>query len=173
MLAIVTVLGLAVIAASAIGLLGIRSLDAQTNTLDNFAQRAYFAEKVNGLITAVNASNRGITSARNADESSDYLKEAQQNGAALLDAIEQWRPLVPDDAMPAFERVASDAKSYVQLRLELADYGAKEGAAAGMAKLKEPQYRLNRQALQKSLTDNTNAIRATLEPLRADKDAAN
>ena len=172
-LTIVTVLGMAVVATSAVGVLGLRQLDAQIETLDNFSQRAFFAERVSGLIASVNASNRGITSARNQGESDDYLKEARQNGAALLAAVDQWRPLVPQESLPAFEGMAKDVASYVQMRLDLAEYGAKEGAAAGMVKLKEPGYRANRQVLQDSLAANVGAIRATLEPLRAEKDAFN
>ncbi|ODN69596.1 methyl-accepting chemotaxis protein [Methylobrevis pamukkalensis] len=172
-LSVVAVLGLAVVATGAIGVQSLRSLDGQMNRLDALAQQAYFAEKVNGAITAVNASNRGITSARNAEETADYLGETKKTLAALETAVAEWRQVVAPEDMPLFETLARDAKAYADLRLELAEYGAAEGAAAGMARLKEPSVRANRQALQKSLTENIDKVRGALDPLRAEKDANN
>ncbi|WP_075214175.1 methyl-accepting chemotaxis protein [Mongoliimonas terrestris] len=169
---IVGVMGLAVLATAAIGLSSLQTMDRQMLALDSYAQRAYHAEKVIGAITAVNAANRGITSARNAEESADYLEEARKTTAALLSAVDDWRAVVPPEDRATFEAVATDAKAYVALRMELAEFGAREGAAAGMARLKEPSVRANRQALQASLSKNIDLIRSNLDPLRAEKEAA-
>ncbi|MBH0239704.1 methyl-accepting chemotaxis protein [Methylobrevis albus] len=168
---VVAVLGVAVIVTGAIGLASMNSLNAQMDRLDSLDQQAYFAERLNGAITAVNASNRGITSARNAEESADYLNEIKKNLETLNQSVADWRGVVAAEDMPLFETMARDVGAYGALRLELAEFGAREGAAAGMARLKEPDVRANRQALQKSLSENIDKVRGALDPLRAEKAA--
>ncbi len=168
---IVAVLGVAVLATAGIGLWSVVSIDDKMVALDRYAQEAYWAERVNGAITAVNASNRGITSARNAEESADYLAEIGKNIDALEQAVAGWRDFVPAERRESFERMAADAAAYAALRRDLAEHGAAEGAAAGMVRLKEPDVRANRLALQKSLTETIDAVRAGLDPLRAEKEA--
>ena len=165
---IVAVLGLAACVITGMGIHSLGESSQHTEELDRAAQRAFFVERVNHLITAVNAGTRGVHSSISDKEMTDYVEEIRKNSDAMLAAIEEWRKIVPAERLASFEEVVKNATDYRDIRMRLGLLGAKEGSMAAKTAINaDPSIKQNRIALQKSLDEQRESIRASIEPLRA------
>src|ERR1700754_2338391 len=72
---IVAVMALATVLSTAIGLRTLTESSDLTASLDQTAQRAFYAERVNRLITATNAGTRGLSGAEDKEAAEGYAKE--------------------------------------------------------------------------------------------------
>jgi len=169
---IVAVMALATVLSTAIGLTTLTESSDLTNRLDETAQRAFYAERVNRLITATNAGTRGLSGAEDRKAAEGYAKEIHISTTSLLATFEEWRTLVPAAETATFEKIVTAAKEFTAIRLKIADIGVEQGGpAASAASDADPAIKTNRVALQKGLADYAEEIRASLEPLRAGMDA--
>ena len=169
---IVAVMALATVLSTAIGLTTLTESSDLTNRLDETAQRAFYAERVNRLITATNAGTRGLSGAADREAAEGYAKEIRASTTSLLATFEEWRTLVPAAETATFEKIVTAAKEFTAIRLKIADIGVEQGGpAASAASDADPAIKTNRVALQKGLADYAEEIRASLEPLRAGMDA--
>jgi methyl-accepting chemotaxis protein len=166
-LSIVAILGASVVAVAGLGMRALESQNERLLHLDNLAQRAYYAETINTQIMSVTASNRGVIAARDRTETDDYIREAEAGVARMTRLVEDWGRFVPAAQAATFDAFRKAAAVFGRQRLDLARYAAEHGAAKGMDKLKEPEVRAARQALQKALDRNVADVTTSLAELRA------
>jgi methyl-accepting chemotaxis protein len=168
---VVAVLGLAAVIITGIGAYALEKYGQEMSQLDRTSQRAYQAERVNHLITAVNAGTRGIYSAATPEESKAYADEMDKASTEMLAELEEWRALVPEERMAAFLPIFEQAKAFRKARMELAEIGMRDGAAAAKAfNTANPSVKSSRIALQKTIDEQTSGIRGSLDPMRAGMD---
>jgi methyl-accepting chemotaxis protein len=165
---IVAVLGFAACVITGMGIYALDRFSTNAEALDQAALRAYYAERVNHLMTQVNAGTRGVNSGINPEEIKGYAAEIKKASDEMLAALEEWRKLVPEERKAGFEEIVSQAKSYRDIRTKLAGIGVEQGAeAAKSANNADPSVRANRVAMQKAMNEQVEQIRASLDPLRA------
>jgi len=168
-LILVLMLGLAVSASAGLGVYALQKQSAYADDLDALAQRAFHAEQINGSIAAVTGSNRGAIIARTPAERDDYRKEMGRNIKALEASVADWSRLIPPEETAKFDAFRAEAGNFIRQRLALQDLAAQSGADEGMRALKAPEVREQRLALQKTLSDNVDAVTRQLAVLRAEK----
>ena len=168
-LALVLMLSLAVAASVGVGVFALQKQNAYAEELDALAQRAFHAEQINRFIAAVTGSSRGAIIARTQAERDDYRKEMDANIRALETSIADWSELVPSEETARFDAFRDEAKKFIKQRLALQDLAAQAGAEEGMRGLKAAEVREQRLAIQKTLSDNVDAVTARLTMLRTEK----
>ncbi|MCW2283244.1 methyl-accepting chemotaxis protein [Rhodoblastus acidophilus] len=169
-LALVLMLGLAIAASVSLGVYALQKQNAYADELDALAQRAFHAEQINRAIAAVTGSNRGAIIARTQAERDDYRKEMAGNIKALEGYVDAWSRLVPAGEAARFDAFKTEVAGFVKQRLALQELAASAGAEEGMRGLKSPEVREQRLALQKTMSDNIDAVTARLATLRTEKD---
>jgi len=102
-------------------------------------------------------------------ERDDYRKEMDANIRALETSIADWSELVPSEETARFDAFRDEAKKFIKQRLALQDLAAQAGAEEGMRGLKAAEVREQRLAIQKTLSDNVDAVTARLTMLRTEK----
>ncbi|MCW2275537.1 HAMP domain-containing protein [Rhodoblastus acidophilus] len=169
-LALVLMLGLAIAASVSVGVYALHKQNAYADKLDALAQRAFHAEQINRAIAAVTGSSRGAIIARTQAERDDYHKEMAANLKALQGFVDDWSRLVPAGEAARFSAFQTEVSGFIKQRLALQDLAANAGAEEGMRGLKSPEVREQRLALQKTMSDNIDAVTARLATLRTEKD---
>ncbi|NTH16751.1 HAMP domain-containing protein [Agrobacterium rhizogenes] len=152
----------------ATGISALRTSNDRNQELDRTFQRAYLAEKVNRLITAVNAGSRGVNMAQNQAEVELSAGEVKRFSDEMMATLAEWGKIVPATERPFFDSILAAAQDYRKLRLELARVGVTQGAKVAQAKGSDPAVRANREALQKALSEGTERLLSLLNPMRAD-----
>jgi len=165
--AIVAVLGLATVVVAGMGLYAVREVSSEGDRLDVAAQRAFYAERVNGLISAVVMDSRGIYMAPSADAAKPFADGLKKNLGRIDETLAEWGAIVPADRMSVFDDLKRRVSDFRQRRLETVRLGLEEGPAAANAYGNNDENRASRKALQAVLDENVAAIRAQLDPIRS------
>ncbi|WGD28567.1 methyl-accepting chemotaxis protein [Ancylobacter sp. WKF20] len=164
--AIVAVLGLSTLAVGGLALYALNTEAKLANELDRYSQRAFLAERMNGLISTVVMDARGTYMA-------DTVEKAKPFSAGMLKTLDQLNATLThakavtegtDDL--GLSEVASDLAKFVTFRKETARLAVEEGPKAANEQGNNEANRANRKALQTSLATHVEQVRARLEPLR-------
>lgn len=152
LIAIVGCLGLIAALMVALGVSGMHSLNTSNMALDNAARRAFYGEKINGLVFSVVSDSRGIYMSKD-------TKDAGRFAPVLLDGLNQieqtlalWRPLVPSAQAQQFSALEGAVQEFVAFRRELARLGTEVSPAAADAQGNNDANRNNRKKLNVALS---------------------
>ncbi|WAC29053.1 methyl-accepting chemotaxis protein [Ancylobacter sp. SL191] len=164
--AIVAVLGLSTFTVGGLALYALNTQDQLSSELDRYSQRAFLAERMNGLISTVVMDARGTYMAESVEKAKPFsagmLKTLDQLNATLTHAKSVTEGT--DDL--GLSEVASDLAKFVTFRKETARLAVEEGPKAANEQGNNEANRANRKALQASLATHVEQVRARLEPLR-------
>jgi methyl-accepting chemotaxis protein len=165
---IVAVLGTATIATAGIGYYALSETIAQANQLDLEAQRAYYANSLNGLIDTTVAATRGINGATSPAEMNKFVEELKEETDKIDPLLNAWSAIVVPERRAILEQLSSQAKEFNAVRHKYADIALNEGAAVAKARFDADSTAVtSREQLQKSLDSLVEKIRASLDPMRA------
>ena len=144
-------LGLIAALIGTVGVVTLRTYDAQMDVITTASTRALLGERVNGLVNSVVMDSRGIYMAENPERVERFGKPLLENLKSIEDLIREWRPLVPADHLAQFAKVEERAAEFVRFRARLVELGRQGGAAPAREWGDNEANRTNRQAFNKEL----------------------
>ncbi|MBS7537969.1 methyl-accepting chemotaxis protein [Ancylobacter lacus] len=164
--AIVAVLGVATATVSGLSIYTLKRQSQLNEELDVSAQRAFLAERMNGLVSAVVMDARGIYMSSDAAAAKPFAAGMQRSLDDLRSVFGQAGELADDKDRFAFKDVAKDVTKFLEFRTETVRLAQTEGPQAANAQGNNDANRSNRKALQSSLNAHVEHVRAALDPLR-------
>jgi methyl-accepting chemotaxis protein len=96
---------------------------AKTHELDNTATLAFNGERLNRLVTAVVMDSRGVYASGTVEQAKPYTEGIAASLGSIDALLAEWRPLVEEADLPAFEAMVARAAEFRQFRTELARLG--------------------------------------------------
>ncbi|WP_238123891.1 MULTISPECIES: methyl-accepting chemotaxis protein [unclassified Xanthobacter] len=167
--AIVGVLGLTTVAVCGVAIYGLRLETEASQRLDQVSQRAFLVQSLNAGITEVVMESRGIYMASDVAQVKKFAAGLERALGGMEKDLAALRRLTPLADLRSFEQVAAGVSAFRDFRLETVRLGLEQGAAAANLQGNNEANRNNRKALQASLDQVTEQIRAQLAPLRAEE----
>ncbi len=164
--AIVAVLGIATATVSGLSIYTLKRQSALNEALDLNAQRAFLAERMNGLISTVVMESRGVYMAKDIEAAKPYTAGMQHGLEELKKTLDQSGELAKGDNDFGFADVAKDVVKFLEFRTETIRLALNEGPQAAATQGFNDANRANRKALQISLNAHVERVRAALDPLR-------
>jgi methyl-accepting chemotaxis protein len=168
LLTIVAVMGIVSALITGMGLYVVSEYGTQIERLDNASKRALSGEKLNRLVTSVVMEARGIYSSRD-------TAGAAQFGAGILaylddiDALlEEWKPLLAEEDLPAFHAMAARADQFRTFRSETARLGLEVNPSEASLQGNNEQTRTNRREFQTEIDAIVRADIESFEKIQAD-----
>ncbi len=164
--AIVAVLGLSTLAVSGFALYALDARARLADQLDRYEQRAFLAERINGLISTVVMESRGIYV-------TDTIEKAKPFAAKMLNALDRLNTTVGEAKAIAggsdelgFDGLVADLDKFQTYRRETVRLAVEDGPKAAAVQGYNDANRANREALQKSVALHIDKLRSHLTPLR-------
>ncbi|HEX9461788.1 MAG TPA: methyl-accepting chemotaxis protein [Alphaproteobacteria bacterium] len=151
---IYAVVGLLSLVAAVIGWMGIdaiRTYDSQVQTITQASKRAVLGERVNSAILSVVMDSRGIYMARDRAEAEKFGKPLLEILRGMEKTLVEWRALLPQDQVAAFDKAERNARQFVQFRTELVRLGLEVGNPTAREYGDNDANRANRSALNKEI----------------------
>jgi len=164
---IVTIMGAVTVMVAAMAVYALRQYDKQTSLLNQTAQRAFYAEHLNRLITAVVMESRGVYMSETSDSAMQFAEGIRKYLDEMDKTISQWRAIVPPDRLASFDELAKRAAEFRAFRLETARLGVDVSPAAASEQGNNESNRRNRKEFQDLLDSQVEAIFGQLASIRA------
>jgi methyl-accepting chemotaxis protein len=167
---IVGVMGIVAMLIGGTSLYVVSQYDQRIAEYENSSERAFMGERLNRLVTAVVMEARGIYS-------SLTITDAEPFAAGIIERLDQidallvqWRPLVPEAEMPAFEAVVARTAEFRTFRAETARLGREVGTSAANTQGNNDLNRQNRRAYQAEIDAVVTTNQDKLTVIKADLD---
>jgi methyl-accepting chemotaxis protein len=160
--------------AAAVGALAIdahRTYQGKVSEIMRAADRALYAERVNGLVNAVVMESRGIYMSRSGDEAKRFGKPLLIGLEQIEQTVARWRDVVSADQGAGFERMRARAAEFVTFRRELVRLSEQVSPAAAREFGDNDANRTNRSQFNRELQAIAEADRQTATALHDDLDA--
>nr|PZN43596.1 MAG: methyl-accepting chemotaxis protein [Pseudomonadota bacterium] len=164
---IVTIMGAVTVMVAAMAVYALRQYDKQTSLLNQTAQRAFYAEHLNRLISAVVMESRGVYMSETSDSAMQFAEGIRKYLDEMDKTISQWRAIVPPDRLASFDELAKRAAEFRAFRLETARLGVDVSPAAASEQGNNESNRRNRKEFQDLLDSQVEAIFGQLASIRA------
>ncbi|MBB4019772.1 MULTISPECIES: methyl-accepting chemotaxis protein [Chelatococcus] len=164
--AIVAIMGGVAVMVAAMAIHALRQYDDQSTLLNQTAQRAYYAEHLNRLITAVVMDSRGIYMSETSDSAVQFADGIRKHLEEIEKTLADWRHLVPPDRLGSFEEMAARAAEFRTFRLETARLGVDVSPSAANEQGNNETNRRNRKEFQASLDQQVDGILGQLDRVR-------
>lgn len=164
---IVAIMGAVTVMVAAMAVYALRQYDKQTSLLNQTAQRAFYAEHLNRLISAVVMESRGVYMSETSDSAMQFAEGIRKYLDEMDKTISQWRAIVPPDRLASFDELAKRAAEFRAFRLETARLGVDVSPAAASEQGNNESNRRNRKEFQDLLDSQVEAIFGQLASVRA------
>lgn len=164
---IVAIMGAVTVMVAAMAVYALRQYDKQTSLLNQTAQRAFYAEHLNRLISAVVMESRGVYMSETSDSAMQFAEGIRKYLDEMDKTISQWRAIVPPDRLASFDELAKRAAEFRAFRLETARLGVDVSPAAASEQGNNESNRRNRKEFQDLLDSQVEAIFGQLASIRA------
>ena len=164
---IVAIMGAVTVMVAAMAVYALRQYDKQTSLLNQTAQRAFYAEHLNRLISAVVMESRGVYMSETSDSAMQFAEGIRKYLDEMDKTIAQWRAIVPPDRLASFDELAKRAAEFRAFRLETARLGVDVSPAAASEQGNNESNRRNRKEFQDLLDSQVEAIFGQLASIRA------
>ncbi|MBB5751050.1 methyl-accepting chemotaxis protein [Prosthecomicrobium pneumaticum] len=151
-----------------VGGLGLYTLSEQTDLarrLDHQAQRAFIAERMNGLVSAVVMDARGVYMSPDIEKAKPFAEGMTRSLRVIAEVLEEAKALEPAGSAD-LDQLSADVGRFIQFRSETVRLATEVNPQAANAQGNNEANRTNRKALQASLKDHVERIRQQLDPLR-------
>ncbi|CAN7255085.1 methyl-accepting chemotaxis protein [Pararhizobium sp. LjRoot255] len=168
---IVGVMSLITLAVTGMALTVVTQYNARLVQFDNASDRAFNGERLNRLVTAVVMESRGIYAAPTVEKSKSFAEGLMKNLGKIDTLLADWRPLVPQEDLPAFEAVVTRAAEFRTFRAETARLSQEVSPQAANEQGNNELNRANRKAFQAEIDAVVETDRAALEEIQADLSA--
>ncbi len=143
---------------------------AKMAELDDASARAFQGEHLNRLVTAVVMDSRGIYASETVEQATPFAEGIGKSLDNIDATLAEWRPLVAEADLTAFDAMTARAAEFKQFRTELARLGLIDPAQAD-AWGNNDTNRANRKAYQAEIDIVVEQDRAKFDAIRADIEA--
>lgn len=167
---IVAVLGISTVAVAGMSLYAIHQQTKINDDLSGAFRRAFLAERINRLVTAVVMESRGVYMAPSTEKAKPFAAGIMRNLEEIDQTLARAQALAPPGD-PDMEQLASNLASFKTFRAETARLGTEVNPQAASTQGNNEENRSNRKALQASIDRYGEAQRAVIAPLEAASDA--
>ncbi len=144
---IVAVMGLVICTVGGIAMYVSLSFTERTLALENASARAFAGERLNRLVTAVVMDARGIYASDTVEQAAPFAEGIVTSLGKIDTHLGEWRTLVSEADLPAFDAMAARAAEFKAFRSETARLGLLNPADAN-AQGNNDANRANRKAYQ-------------------------
>ncbi len=103
---------------------------AKMAELDDASARAFQGEHLNRLVTAVVMDSRGIYASETVEQATPFAEGIGKSLDNIDATLAEWRPLVAEADLTAFDAMTARAAEFKQFRTELARLGLIDPAQA-------------------------------------------
>ncbi|MDX1144824.1 HAMP domain-containing protein [Sinorhizobium medicae] len=165
---IVGIMSLLAIAITGMSLLIVSEYNQRLGEYQNASDRAFKGERLNRLVTAVVMEARGIYAAPTVEKAKPFAEGILKNLGKIDTLLEEWRPLVPADVLPAFDTLVKRAEEFKVFRSETARLGTEVAPQAANEQGNNEANRANRKAFQAEIDVVVDANLALLQTITAD-----
>ncbi|PYE34709.1 methyl-accepting chemotaxis protein [Rhizobium sp. PP-F2F-G38] len=144
--------------------------DSQLAAYKGASERAYNGEKLNRLVTAVVMESRGIYAAPTLEKAEPFAEGLLKTLDKIDVLTAEWRPLVPQADLPAFEAVVGRAAEFRTFRMETARLARAVSLKAANEQGNTDQNRANRKAFQAEIDAVVTKDKADLTAIQTEID---
>ena len=169
--ALVGGLSLVSFAVAGVGLSTMSAYDATVRGLNREADRVYYSEHVNRLITGVVMESRGLYAANDQAEAKKFAPALLSGLDEIKTVVEKWRPLVPQDKRPAFDALTGELATFDGFRRETARLAVEVSPQAAADQGATDGNRRNRAELQQRIEEVTAQVIAEANERRVASEA--
>ncbi len=145
---IVGIMGLVAAAITGLAFYTVDSYGEQMARTERAEHRAFLAERLNRLVTAVVMESRGIYMAADRQVAKPFAEGLHRNLEQIDQLLAQWAPLVPPDETEVFKSLSARAAEFRAFRVETARLGTEESPEAANQQGNTDANRQNRKAFQ-------------------------
>lgn len=164
--AIVAIMGGVAVMVAAMAIYALRQYDEHSALLNQTAQRAYYAEHLNRLITAVVMDSRGIYMSETSDSALQFAEGIRKHLEEIDTTLANWRQIVPPERLGSFDELAARAAEFRTFRLETARLGVDVSPSAANEQGNTEVNRRNRKEIQESIDQQVDVIFGQLDRIR-------
>ena len=164
---IVIVMSVVTLVVAAMALAVVARYDSRLAAYSSASERAYNGEKLNRLVTAVVMDARGIYAAPTTAKAEPFAEGLLKTLDKIDVLTAEWRPLVPEADLPAFEAVVARAAEFRTFRTETARLARAVSVEAANAQGNTDQNRANRKAFQAEIDAVVTKDKADLAEIQA------
>ncbi|WP_029041549.1 methyl-accepting chemotaxis protein, partial [Cucumibacter marinus] len=168
---IVGLMGLISLLISAMAGYALVEYNARLDAFDNASYQAQLGERLNRNVTAVVMDSRGIYASDTTDEATKFATGLMANLDAVDATLEEWRPLILAEQMPAFESLIERTAEFRNFRSETARLGRDVDPALANEQGNNEANRANRKAYQAEIDAFTDGNVERLLAVKGDLDA--
>ncbi|MET4688961.1 methyl-accepting chemotaxis protein [Sinorhizobium fredii] len=162
---IVGIMSLLAVAITGMSLLIVSGYNDELGQFQNASERSFKGERLNRLVTAVVMESRGVYAAPTIEKATPFAEGIIKNLGKIDALLEEWRPLVPADRLPAFDAVAERAEEFKAFRTETARLGREVSPQAANEQGNNEANRANRKAFQAEIDVVVDADRESLQAI--------
>lgn len=171
-ISVVLLLAIVALAATGLGISGMRSYHDRVGAMTLASQRALLGEQLDRLVTAVVMDSRGIYMAADPSEAEKYIPPLLNSLSDLRQRTSQWLAIAPAEAREKFRDASKQIEDFIRFRTELVrlarEVSVKEARAFG----DNDANRQNRNALNKKLSSLIEDSNLQLSEINTDLEAA-
>jgi methyl-accepting chemotaxis protein len=165
---IVIVMSVVTLVVAGMALAVVARYDSKLSTYRDASDRAYNGEKLNRLVTAVVMDARGIYAAQSAEKAEPFADGLLKTLDKIDGLIAEWRPIVPQQDMAAFNAVVTRAAEFRTFRTETANLARTVSVKAANDQGNTDANRANRKAFQAEIDAVVAKDRADLSVIEGD-----
>ncbi|KQS65278.1 chemotaxis protein [Rhizobium sp. Leaf371] len=145
---IVIVMSAVTLVVAGMALAVVHRYDSQLEAFKAASERAYNGEKLNRLVTAVVMDARGIYAAPSMEKADPFAESLLKTLDKIDVLTAEWRPLVLQADLPAFDAVVTRAAEFRTFRTETARLAREVSVQAANEQGNNDKNRANRKAFQ-------------------------
>ncbi|MGT2441810.1 methyl-accepting chemotaxis protein [Ensifer adhaerens] len=165
---IVGIMSVLAVAVTGMSLVAVSKYNEKFHQYENVAKRAFYAERLNRLVTAVVMESRGIYAAPTIEKAKPFAEGIRKNLDKIDTLLADWRPLIPADTKASFDTLVARAAEFRTFRVETARLGEEVSPQAGNEQGNTDANRANRKAFQEQIDGVVDINLKTLEVVTAD-----
>ncbi len=168
------VLLIAALGLAAVGTLGVRDImifDRKVDEVTQTARRAFYAEKINGLVNAAVMESRGIYMSKDTETAKPFARNLLGHLAEMEMVIPLYERTQAEDQLQAFQNRKKTMEDFIKFRRETARLGTEVSPAAASEQGNSDANQANRQEVSQQLAEaserNSRAIDAIVAEVHA------
>ncbi|MCK3776047.1 methyl-accepting chemotaxis protein [Ensifer sesbaniae] len=165
---IVGIMSLLAVAVTGMSLVAVAKYNEKFHQYENVAARAFKAERLNRLVTAVVMESRGIYAAPTVEKAKSFAEGIRTNLDKIDTLLAEWRLLIPADTQASFDTLVNRANEFRTFRAETARLGEQVSPQAASEQGNNDANRANRKAFQEQIDSVADINLKTLEVVTAE-----
>jgi len=164
------VFGLVSVILAGLGIQSMQAYNVRVAAYENAADRAFYGEHLNRLVTAVVMESRGIYASDTTEQAAPFAQGLMRRLDAIDALLDEWSQIVPasGEDRVLFEAVRARTAEFRAFRAETARLGANVDPALANVQGNNDANRSNRRAYQEEINAVVDKNRVELDAIKAE-----